>query len=151
MCQGKGRVGSPLQRVKEQLTDHKPKLTKRPHSSLGPQVLLLLIMLLVAAGLVGLDIQWEQEWHSLRVSLQVSGQSPVSRQEPWLAANSRTYLAPIPPRLQVALNSSSQALRGKRGGALEKSPPHQLLSTGHSPIPSYWSSRWNHPPGLACG
>uniref|UniRef100_A0A2K5WIU8 Glycerophosphodiester phosphodiesterase domain containing 2 n=1 Tax=Macaca fascicularis TaxID=9541 RepID=A0A2K5WIU8_MACFA len=36
------------------------------------KVLLLLIMLLVAAGLVGLDIQWEQEWHSLRVSLQAT-------------------------------------------------------------------------------
>ncbi|XP_023058166.1 glycerophosphoinositol inositolphosphodiesterase GDPD2 isoform X1 [Piliocolobus tephrosceles] len=36
------------------------------------KVLLLLIMLLVAAGLVGLDIQWQQEWHSLRVSLQAT-------------------------------------------------------------------------------
>uniref|UniRef100_A0A2K6TDH2 Glycerophosphodiester phosphodiesterase domain containing 2 n=1 Tax=Saimiri boliviensis boliviensis TaxID=39432 RepID=A0A2K6TDH2_SAIBB len=52
--------------------NHEPRLTKRPHSSLAPQVLLLLIMLLVAAGLVGLDIQWQQEWHSLRVSLQAT-------------------------------------------------------------------------------
>lgn len=29
--------------------------------------------------------------------------------------------------------------------------PHQLLSAGHSPIPSHWSSCWNHLPGLACG
>ncbi|XP_064134583.1 glycerophosphoinositol inositolphosphodiesterase GDPD2 [Loxodonta africana] len=36
------------------------------------KVLLLLIMLLVAAGLVGLDIQWKQEWHSLRLSLQAT-------------------------------------------------------------------------------
>ncbi|KAL0588951.1 Glycerophosphoinositol inositolphosphodiesterase GDPD2 [Plecturocebus cupreus] len=36
------------------------------------KVLLLLIMLLVAAGLVGLDIQWQQEWHSLHVSLQAT-------------------------------------------------------------------------------
>uniref|UniRef100_A0A8C8YGC4 Glycerophosphodiester phosphodiesterase domain containing 2 n=1 Tax=Prolemur simus TaxID=1328070 RepID=A0A8C8YGC4_PROSS len=45
---------------------------RRPHSSLVPQVLLLLIMLLVATGLVGLDIQWQQEWHSLRLSLQAT-------------------------------------------------------------------------------
>ncbi|XP_069320538.1 glycerophosphoinositol inositolphosphodiesterase GDPD2 isoform X2 [Eulemur rufifrons] len=36
------------------------------------KVLLLLIMLLVATGLVGLDIQWQQEWHSLRLSLQAT-------------------------------------------------------------------------------
>uniref|UniRef100_G3TUE3 Glycerophosphodiester phosphodiesterase domain containing 2 n=1 Tax=Loxodonta africana TaxID=9785 RepID=G3TUE3_LOXAF len=45
---------------------------RRLQSSLVPQVLLLLIMLLVAAGLVGLDIQWKQEWHSLRLSLQAT-------------------------------------------------------------------------------
>nr|XP_021484757.1 glycerophosphoinositol inositolphosphodiesterase GDPD2 isoform X1 [Meriones unguiculatus] len=37
------------------------------------KVLLLLIMLLVVIGLVGLDIQWRQEWHSLRLSLQATG------------------------------------------------------------------------------
>ncbi|KAI5941226.1 glycerophosphoinositol inositolphosphodiesterase GDPD2 isoform X1 [Manis javanica] len=36
------------------------------------KVLLLLIMLLVATGLVGLDIQWQQEWHSLHLSLQAT-------------------------------------------------------------------------------
>ncbi|XP_014584440.1 glycerophosphoinositol inositolphosphodiesterase GDPD2 isoform X1 [Equus przewalskii] len=36
------------------------------------KVLLLFIMLLVAAGLVGLDIQWQQEWRSLRLSLQAT-------------------------------------------------------------------------------
>ncbi|XP_021575578.2 glycerophosphoinositol inositolphosphodiesterase GDPD2 isoform X2 [Ictidomys tridecemlineatus] len=36
------------------------------------KVLLLLIMLLVATGLVGLDIKWRQEWHSLRLSLQAT-------------------------------------------------------------------------------
>ncbi|ELW68016.1 Glycerophosphoinositol inositolphosphodiesterase GDPD2 [Tupaia chinensis] len=36
------------------------------------KVLLLLIVVLVAAGLVGLDIQWQQEWHSLRLSLQAT-------------------------------------------------------------------------------
>ncbi|XP_005641504.1 glycerophosphoinositol inositolphosphodiesterase GDPD2 isoform X1 [Canis lupus baileyi] len=36
------------------------------------KMLLLLIMLLVAAGLVGLDVQWQQEWRSLRVSLQAT-------------------------------------------------------------------------------
>ncbi|XP_058392087.1 glycerophosphoinositol inositolphosphodiesterase GDPD2 isoform X2 [Diceros bicornis minor] len=36
------------------------------------KVLLLLIMLLVAAGLVGLDVQWQQEWRSLRLSLQAT-------------------------------------------------------------------------------
>ncbi|XP_051683137.1 glycerophosphoinositol inositolphosphodiesterase GDPD2 isoform X4 [Oryctolagus cuniculus] len=36
------------------------------------KVLLFLIMLLVAAGFVGLDIQWRQEWHSLRLSLQAT-------------------------------------------------------------------------------
>ncbi|XP_014650406.1 PREDICTED: glycerophosphoinositol inositolphosphodiesterase GDPD2 isoform X1 [Ceratotherium simum simum] len=36
------------------------------------KVLLLLIMLLVAAGLVGLDVQWRQEWRSLRLSLQAT-------------------------------------------------------------------------------
>ncbi|XP_075813732.1 glycerophosphoinositol inositolphosphodiesterase GDPD2 isoform X1 [Microtus pennsylvanicus] len=36
------------------------------------KVLLLLIILLVATGLVGLDIQWRQEWHSLRLSLQAT-------------------------------------------------------------------------------
>uniref|UniRef100_A0AC11DPN6 Glycerophosphodiester phosphodiesterase domain containing 2 n=1 Tax=Ovis aries TaxID=9940 RepID=A0AC11DPN6_SHEEP len=37
------------------------------------KVLLLLIIFLVAAGLVGLEVQWREEWHSLRLSLQVSG------------------------------------------------------------------------------
>lgn len=36
------------------------------------KVLLLLIILLVVAGLVGLDIQWQQEWHSLHLSLQAT-------------------------------------------------------------------------------
>uniref|UniRef100_A0A8D1SX17 GP-PDE domain-containing protein n=1 Tax=Sus scrofa TaxID=9823 RepID=A0A8D1SX17_PIG len=36
------------------------------------KVLLLLIILLVAAGLVGLEVQWRQEWHSLRLSLQAT-------------------------------------------------------------------------------
>ncbi|XP_037677477.1 glycerophosphoinositol inositolphosphodiesterase GDPD2 isoform X1 [Choloepus didactylus] len=36
------------------------------------KVLLLLIMLLVAAGLMGLDIQWQQEWRSLHLSLQAT-------------------------------------------------------------------------------
>lgn len=36
------------------------------------KVLLLFIILLVATGLVGLDIQWRQEWHSLRLSLQAT-------------------------------------------------------------------------------
>ncbi|KFO29866.1 glycerophosphoinositol inositolphosphodiesterase GDPD2 isoform X2 [Fukomys damarensis] len=36
------------------------------------KVLLLFILLLVATGLVGLDIQWQQEWHSLRLSLQAT-------------------------------------------------------------------------------
>ncbi|XP_007955974.1 glycerophosphoinositol inositolphosphodiesterase GDPD2 [Orycteropus afer afer] len=36
------------------------------------KVLLLLIILLVAASLVGLDIQWQQEWRSLRLSLQAT-------------------------------------------------------------------------------
>lgn len=36
-----------------------------------PQVLLMFILVLVAAGFVGLDIQWQQEWRSLRLSLQV--------------------------------------------------------------------------------
>ncbi|XP_053436908.1 glycerophosphoinositol inositolphosphodiesterase GDPD2 isoform X5 [Nycticebus coucang] len=36
------------------------------------KVLLLLIMFLVVIGLVGLDIQWQQEWHSLRLSLQAT-------------------------------------------------------------------------------
>lgn len=36
------------------------------------KVLLLLVMLLVATGLVGLDIKWRQEWHSLRLSLQAT-------------------------------------------------------------------------------
>uniref|UniRef100_A0A667II86 Glycerophosphodiester phosphodiesterase domain containing 2 n=4 Tax=Lynx TaxID=13124 RepID=A0A667II86_LYNCA len=36
------------------------------------KMLLLLIMLLVAAGLVGLDVQWQQEWRSLRLSLQAT-------------------------------------------------------------------------------
>ncbi|XP_048653123.1 glycerophosphoinositol inositolphosphodiesterase GDPD2 isoform X1 [Marmota marmota marmota] len=36
------------------------------------KVLLLLIMLLVATGLVGLDIKWRQEWHSLHLSLQAT-------------------------------------------------------------------------------
>lgn len=35
-------------------------------------MLLLFIILLVATGLVGLDIQWRQEWHSLRLSLQAT-------------------------------------------------------------------------------
>ncbi|XP_060038820.1 glycerophosphoinositol inositolphosphodiesterase GDPD2 isoform X2 [Erinaceus europaeus] len=36
------------------------------------KVLLLLTILLVAAGLVGLDVQWQEEWQSLRVSLQAT-------------------------------------------------------------------------------
>lgn len=36
------------------------------------KVLLLLVMLLVAAGLVGVDVQWRQEWRSLRLSLQAT-------------------------------------------------------------------------------
>uniref|UniRef100_A0A8C5NZP7 Glycerophosphodiester phosphodiesterase domain containing 2 n=1 Tax=Jaculus jaculus TaxID=51337 RepID=A0A8C5NZP7_JACJA len=36
------------------------------------KVLLLLIVLLVVTGLVGLDIQWRQEWHSLHLSLQAT-------------------------------------------------------------------------------
>ncbi|XP_037054948.1 glycerophosphoinositol inositolphosphodiesterase GDPD2 isoform X2 [Peromyscus leucopus] len=36
------------------------------------KVLLLVVVLLVAAGLVGLDIQWRQEWYSLRLSLQAT-------------------------------------------------------------------------------
>ncbi|XP_003801809.1 glycerophosphoinositol inositolphosphodiesterase GDPD2 isoform X3 [Otolemur garnettii] len=36
------------------------------------KVLLLLIMFFVVIGLVGLDIQWQQEWHSLRLSLQAT-------------------------------------------------------------------------------
>uniref|UniRef100_A0A8C6WA36 Glycerophosphodiester phosphodiesterase domain containing 2 n=1 Tax=Nannospalax galili TaxID=1026970 RepID=A0A8C6WA36_NANGA len=36
------------------------------------KVLLLLIILLVATGLVGLDIQWQQEWCSLHLSLQAT-------------------------------------------------------------------------------
>ncbi|XP_048191783.1 glycerophosphoinositol inositolphosphodiesterase GDPD2 [Perognathus longimembris pacificus] len=36
------------------------------------KVLLLLIMFLVATGLVGLDIRWRQEWHSLFLSLQAT-------------------------------------------------------------------------------
>uniref|UniRef100_A0A286XG42 Glycerophosphodiester phosphodiesterase domain containing 2 n=1 Tax=Cavia porcellus TaxID=10141 RepID=A0A286XG42_CAVPO len=36
------------------------------------KVLLLLILLLVATGLVGLDIQWRQEWDSLCLSLQAT-------------------------------------------------------------------------------
>ncbi|XP_077001112.1 glycerophosphoinositol inositolphosphodiesterase GDPD2 isoform X2 [Tamandua tetradactyla] len=36
------------------------------------KVLLLLIMVLVAAGLVGLDVQWQQEWRSLHLSLQAT-------------------------------------------------------------------------------
>ncbi|XP_054551658.1 glycerophosphoinositol inositolphosphodiesterase GDPD2 [Talpa occidentalis] len=36
------------------------------------KVLLIFIILLVVAGLVGLDIQWQEEWHSLRVSLQAT-------------------------------------------------------------------------------
>ncbi|XP_069896365.1 glycerophosphoinositol inositolphosphodiesterase GDPD2 [Dipodomys merriami] len=36
------------------------------------KVLLLLIMFLVATGLVGLDIRWRQEWHSLHLSLQAT-------------------------------------------------------------------------------
>ncbi|XP_058147193.1 glycerophosphoinositol inositolphosphodiesterase GDPD2 isoform X1 [Dasypus novemcinctus] len=36
------------------------------------KVFLLLIMLLVAAGLVGLDVQWQQEWRSLHLSLQAT-------------------------------------------------------------------------------
>ncbi|XP_045152930.1 glycerophosphoinositol inositolphosphodiesterase GDPD2 isoform X2 [Echinops telfairi] len=35
-------------------------------------ILLFLIMLLVATGLVGLEIQWRQEWDSLRLSLQAT-------------------------------------------------------------------------------
>lgn len=46
---------------------------------LVPQVLLIFILVLVAAGLVGLDIQWRQEWRSLRLSLQVRVRSPVPR------------------------------------------------------------------------
>lgn len=61
------------------------------------------------------------------------------------------YIAPGPMRLQVSLNSKSSALRGRRGDNRRASLPHQLLSTGHSPIPSHWSSCWNHLPGLACG
>ncbi|XP_057574001.1 glycerophosphoinositol inositolphosphodiesterase GDPD2 isoform X6 [Hippopotamus amphibius kiboko] len=36
------------------------------------KVLLLLIILLVAAGLVGLEVKWREEWHSLRLSLQAT-------------------------------------------------------------------------------
>ncbi|XDA90453.1 hypothetical protein R6Z07F_020050 [Ovis aries] len=36
------------------------------------KVLLLLIIFLVAAGLVGLEVQWREEWHSLRLSLQAT-------------------------------------------------------------------------------
>ncbi|XP_055986067.1 glycerophosphoinositol inositolphosphodiesterase GDPD2 isoform X1 [Sorex fumeus] len=36
------------------------------------KVLLLFILLLVAIGLVGLDVQWRQEWYSLRLSLQAT-------------------------------------------------------------------------------
>ncbi|XP_040858139.1 glycerophosphoinositol inositolphosphodiesterase GDPD2 [Ochotona curzoniae] len=36
------------------------------------KVLLFLVVFLVVAGLVGLDIQWRQEWHSLRLSLQAT-------------------------------------------------------------------------------
>ncbi|KAM4818458.1 glycerophosphoinositol inositolphosphodiesterase GDPD2 isoform 2-T3 [Thomomys bottae] len=36
------------------------------------KVLVLLIMFLVATGLVGLDIRWRQEWHSLYMSLQAT-------------------------------------------------------------------------------
>ncbi|XP_061265805.1 glycerophosphoinositol inositolphosphodiesterase GDPD2 isoform X2 [Bos javanicus] len=36
------------------------------------KVLLLLIIFLVAAGLVGLEVQWQEEWHSLRLSLQAT-------------------------------------------------------------------------------
>ncbi|XP_011369743.1 glycerophosphoinositol inositolphosphodiesterase GDPD2 isoform X2 [Pteropus vampyrus] len=36
------------------------------------KVLLIFILVLVAAGLVGLDIQWRQEWRSLRLSLQAT-------------------------------------------------------------------------------
>ncbi|KAG8508181.1 Glycerophosphoinositol inositolphosphodiesterase GDPD2, partial [Galemys pyrenaicus] len=36
------------------------------------KVLLLLVILLVVAGLVGLKIQWQEEWHSLHVSLQAT-------------------------------------------------------------------------------
>ncbi|KAM5197629.1 glycerophosphoinositol inositolphosphodiesterase GDPD2 isoform 3-T4 [Hipposideros larvatus] len=36
------------------------------------KVLLLLVMLLVATGLVGMDVQWRQEWRSLRLSLQAT-------------------------------------------------------------------------------
>ncbi|XP_075855685.1 glycerophosphoinositol inositolphosphodiesterase GDPD2 isoform X3 [Microcebus murinus] len=41
------------------------------------KVLLLLIMLLVATGLVGLDIKWQQEWHSLRLSLQLAPENTL--------------------------------------------------------------------------
>lgn len=50
-----------------------PQLCGQPlHLHSLHKVLLLLIVLLVAAGLVGLDIQWRQEWHSLRLSLQAT-------------------------------------------------------------------------------
>ncbi|XP_036695487.1 glycerophosphoinositol inositolphosphodiesterase GDPD2 isoform X4 [Balaenoptera musculus] len=41
------------------------------------KVLLLLIILLVAAGLVGLEVQWRQEWHSLRLSLQLAPENTL--------------------------------------------------------------------------
>ncbi|OBS83698.1 hypothetical protein A6R68_22301 [Neotoma lepida] len=41
------------------------------------KMLLLLIMLLVATGLVGLDIQWRQEWHSIRLSLQLAPENTL--------------------------------------------------------------------------
>uniref|UniRef100_A0A8C6FFK1 Glycerophosphodiester phosphodiesterase domain containing 2 n=1 Tax=Moschus moschiferus TaxID=68415 RepID=A0A8C6FFK1_MOSMO len=36
------------------------------------KVLLLLIIFLVAAGLVGLEVRWQEEWQSLRLSLQAT-------------------------------------------------------------------------------
>ena len=50
-----------------------PRLTQTCSSPLVPQVLLLFIIILVAAGFVGLEVQWQEEWHSLSLSLQVSG------------------------------------------------------------------------------
>ncbi|KAM9180449.1 glycerophosphoinositol inositolphosphodiesterase GDPD2 isoform 3-T4 [Dugong dugon] len=61
------------------------------------KVLLLLIMLLVAAGLVGLDIQWKQEWRSLHLSLQ---------QE---ALNSKQKKEGAPGRRPLLTNSCPQA------------------------------------------
>lgn len=59
-------------------------------------MLLLVTVLLVFLGLVVLDIRWQQEWLSVRLSLWVSGQAPVPGWEPGPVTGPRTSHSLVP-------------------------------------------------------